>query len=114
TSLSIVPDPGIDGSFIGELKGVTVRQALNLILPPLGLDFAIDGGVVRVFKRQPETRLFDINYIATQRTGETAIGTAGAARVSSTTSIDIFADLARGVQTLLSEHATFNIDRQAG
>ena len=29
TSLSVVPDPGIGGTFIGELKNVTVRQALG-------------------------------------------------------------------------------------
>src|ERR1700675_3557272 len=28
TNLSIVPDPAIEGTFIGELKNVTVRQAL--------------------------------------------------------------------------------------
>ena len=56
-------------SFIGELKNVTVRQALGLILPPLGLDYALDGGVIRVFRREPETRIFDINYIAAERAG---------------------------------------------
>jgi type II secretory pathway component GspD/PulD (secretin) len=120
TSLSVIPDPAIGGSFIGELKNVTVRQALGLILPPLGLDYAVDGGFIRVFRRQPETRLFDINYIATQRSGDASIGTAGSsreapfARVSSATSTDLFADLAKGVQTLLSEHAVFNVDRKAG
>ena len=120
TTLSVVPDPAISGSFIGELKSVTVRQALNLILPPLGLDYAVDGGFVRVFTRQPETRFFDINYIATLRAGEASVGSPGGtrdtpfARVSSTTSTDVFADLAKGVQTLLSEHAAFNLDRQAG
>ena len=29
TNVSIVPDPGVTGSFIGELKNVTVRQALG-------------------------------------------------------------------------------------
>src|SRR5689334_3196541 len=42
TSLSVVPDPSISGSFIGDLKAVTVRQALGLILRPLGLDFSVD------------------------------------------------------------------------
>jgi type II secretory pathway component GspD/PulD (secretin) len=115
TSLSVIPDPQIAGSFIGELKSVTVRQALGLILPQLGLDFAVDGSFVRVFRREPETRLFDINYIATERTGSFNVGEAGAgARVSSTTSADVFADLVKGVQTLLTEHATFNVDRKAG
>jgi type II secretory pathway component GspD/PulD (secretin) len=115
TSLSVVPDPQISGSFIGELKNVTVRQALGLILPQLGLDFAVDGSFVRVFRREPETRLFDINYIATDRTGSFSVGEAGAgARVSSTTNADVFADIVKGVQTLLTEHATFNVDRKAG
>jgi type II secretory pathway component HofQ len=115
TSLSVVPDPQIEASFIGELKNVTVRQALGLILPQLGLDFAVDGSFVRVFRREPETRLFDINYIATERTGSFNVGEAGAgARVSSTTNADVFADLVKGVQTLLTEHATFNVDRKAG
>ena len=43
TNLSIVPDPSISGTFIGELKNVTVRQALSLILPPLGLQYSVDG-----------------------------------------------------------------------
>ncbi len=69
TNLSIVPDPAIGGTFIGELKNVTVRQALGLILRPLGLDYALDGSVIRVFRREAETRIFDLNYIATERAG---------------------------------------------
>jgi hypothetical protein len=74
TALSIVPDPNISGSFIGELKNVSVRQALDLILRPLGLESAVEGTVVRVFKREPETRIFDLNYIATERSSSTSIG----------------------------------------
>jgi type II secretory pathway component HofQ len=120
TSLSVVPDPAISGSFIGELKNVTVRQALGLILPPLGLSYAVDGPFIRVLRREPETRLFDINYIATRRTGASRIGgdagaqTGSFATVSSVMAGDVFGELTRGVQTLLSEHATFNVDRQAG
>jgi MSHA biogenesis protein MshL len=121
TSLSIIPDPAINGSFIGELKNVTVRQALGLILPPLDLDYTIDGGFIRVFKRAPETRLYDINYIATERTAESSLGgdaiarpNGSYARVVSTTKADVFAELTKGVQTLLSDRATFNVDRKAG
>jgi type II secretory pathway component GspD/PulD (secretin) len=114
TSLSVIPAPDVSGMFIGDLKNVTVRQALSLILPPLGLDYAVDAGFIRVFKREPETRLFDINYIATQRAGTSTLGLANTAVVSSTTKTDLFGDLAKGVQSLLSEHATFNVDRKAG
>lgn len=120
TSLGVVADPAITGTFAGELKNVTVRQALASILPPLGLDFSVAGTIVRVFRREPETRIFDVNYIAAERTGSNTIGatpTAGigtGASVSTTIRNDLFAELSRGVQTLLSEHATFNVDRKAG
>ncbi len=121
TTLSIVPDPAISGSFIGELKNVTVRQALELVLAPLGFDYRADGGLVRVFPRALTTRIFDVNYIATERTGASTVGgdvggpgTTASASVASTTRTDVFADLARGVQSLLSERATFNVDRTAG
>jgi type II secretory pathway component HofQ len=117
TNVSIVPDPAITGSFIGELKNVTVRQALDLILRPLGLDYALEGPVVRVFKREPETRIFDLNYIAAERIGSSIVtGEVGrsAASVSTSTKTDLFGDLANGVRTLLTEHAAFNVDRKAG
>jgi MSHA biogenesis protein MshL len=118
TSLSMIPDPGISGVFIGELNNVTVRQALDLILQPLGLDYRVDGGFIRVFKREPEMRLFDVNYIATERTSTVATGTGAPggtmAQVSSRTATDIFSDLAKGVQPLLSERASFSLDRNAG
>jgi MSHA biogenesis protein MshL len=118
TNLSIVPDPAIGGTFIGELKNVTVRQALGLILRPLGLDYALDGSVIRVFKREAETRIFDLNYIATARAAQATVGGDGGPRtsasVSSATKADVFEDLANGVRTLLNERATFNVDRKAG
>jgi type II secretory pathway component HofQ len=118
TSLSIVADPSIGETFIGELKNVTVRQALGLVLRPLGLDYSVDGTFIRVFRRAPETRLFDVNYIANERVGQTSVAGDGAGRsraeVSTAAKNDVFADIARGVQSLLSERATFNVDRKAG
>lgn len=121
TSLSVVPDPGIGGSFIGDLKSVTVRQALGLILRPLGLDFTADGPVIHVFRREPETRLYTIDYPAAERTGDASVGIDPAARVNGsyarvTTSVrtDVFADVAKGIQGLLSNRGTFNVDRKAG
>src|SRR5205823_1330566 len=110
TGLSIVPDPAIGGTFIGELKNVTVRQALGLVLPPLDLQYSVDRTFIRVFKRAAETRIFDLNYAATERLGAATAGGRGdggsSATISSTTKTDVFADLTNGVRTLLSEHAT--------
>ena len=118
TPLSLVPDPGVGGTFIGELKSVTIRQALTLILQPLGFEYTVDGSVIRVFRREAETRIFDVNYIATVRTGESLVASNGAGRthadVSTASRADLFADLAGAVKPLLSEKATFSIDRKAG
>jgi len=116
TNLSIVPDPGIGGTFIGELKNVTVRQALGLILRPLGLDYALDGSVIRVSRREAETRIFDLNYIATERAGQSTVAGEGSSRasVTSSTKTDLFEEVANGVRTLLTERAAFNVDRKAG
>jgi type II secretory pathway component GspD/PulD (secretin) len=118
TNLSIIPDPAIGGTFIGELKNVTVRQALGLILRPLGLDSALDGSVVRVFRREPETRIFDLNYIAAERAGASTVAAEGGPRTSAsvTNSVraNVFEDLANGVRTLVTERAAFNVDRKAG
>jgi MSHA biogenesis protein MshL len=118
TNLSVVPDPTISGTFIGELKNVTVRQALGLILRPLGLDYSLDGGVVRVFRREAETRIFDLNYAVTERVGQATVSADGGARtgasVTTSTKTDVFQELANGVRMLLTERATFNVDRKAG
>jgi type II secretory pathway component GspD/PulD (secretin) len=118
TNLSVVPDPTISGTFIGELKNVTVRQTLGLILRPLGLDYSLDGGVVRVFRREAETRIFDLNYAATERVGQATVAAGDGARtgasITTSTKGDVFQELANGVRMLLTERATFNVDRKAG
>lgn len=118
TSLSIVPDPDVSGSFIGELKNVTIRQALTLILQPLGFDHTVTGTIVRVFRREAETRIFDVNYIATVRTGESLVGADGAGRthadVSASARTDLFAELANAVKPMLSDKASFSLDRKSG
>ena len=69
TRLSVVPDPDVQGTFRGDLKNVTLRQALEMILQPHGFDYSVQGNLIRVFKRRLETRRFDLNYVVTRRTG---------------------------------------------
>jgi MSHA biogenesis protein MshL len=69
TNLSVIPDPGIDDTWVGEIKDVTIREALDLVLEPLGLDYSIRGNIIRVFERELEMRLFNIDYVITQRGG---------------------------------------------
>lgn len=118
TTLSIVPEPTTTGKFIGDLKNVTIRQALGLVLEPFGLDFTADGGVIRVLKREPETRIYDLSFLASERAGTSSVGSeataASNARVTTTTKADVFTDVARGLPTILSDKGTFNVDRKAG
>jgi type II secretory pathway component GspD/PulD (secretin) len=117
TNLSLVPDPSVTGTFIGELKNVTLRQALGLILQPFGLDFSAEGGVIRVFRRALDTRLYDVSFLALARAGSTSVGTdsnGSTARVTTSSGSDVFADIAKGIPTILSDKGTFNVDRKAG
>ena len=121
TRLSVVPDPDVQGTFKGELKDVTLRQALEMILQPNGYDYSVQGNLIRVFKRRFETRRFDLNYVITRRTGSRTVsastgfanGQGSSADVTDTDAGDIFSDLATGVQTLLSAEGRFNLDRKA-
>jgi MSHA biogenesis protein MshL len=83
THLSVIPHPSLDQTFIGDLKNVSLREALDLILEPLGLDYSLRGQVIRVFPRELETRFYSIDYVITQRTGSRSIAaTTGASGVS--------------------------------
>ena len=119
TRLSVVPDPDVQGTFRGDLKDVTLRQALEMILQPQGYDFSVQGSLIRVFRRRLETRRFDMNYVITRRSssrtvsGSTAVGGGSSADVSSADAGDIFADVEAGVRTLLSPEGRFNMDKKA-
>jgi len=73
TRLSVIPHPSLEQTFIGDLKNVSLREALDLILEPLGLDYSVRGQVIRVFPRELETRFYSVDYVITQRTGSRSI-----------------------------------------
>ncbi len=134
TRLSVVPDPDVQGTFRGDLKDVTLRQALEMILQPHGFDYSMQGNVIRVFKRRFETRRFDLNYVVTRRSGSRTLaasnsitpsgasgmnpgtqagGQGSSAEVTGSDNGDIFSDVSAGVQTLLSPDGRFNMDKKA-
>lgn len=119
TRLSVIADPSINQTFVGELKNVTIREALDVILEPAGLDYSIRGEVIRVFPRELETRFFNIDYVSTQRTSSRTVAGTGAStggspsRVTGTDSADVYAELAEGVKSLLSAEGRMNVDRTA-
>jgi MSHA biogenesis protein MshL len=70
SELNIVIDPDLNGKVTIDLKRVTLKEALDAILSPLGWTYRIDGNFIRVSRPQMETRLFKLNYIATKRSGK--------------------------------------------
>ena len=96
TPFSVVVDPGVSARFAGELKNLTLRQALESVLRPAGLDYDADGTVLRIGPRTAETRWFAIDHLAAPRAG-----------------LDYFADLGTGVQTLLSASGKYHLNRAA-
>jgi len=118
TRLSVIPDPSLGQTFLGDIKNVTIREALDLILEPLGLDYTVRGQVIRVFPRELDTRLYSIDYVITQRSGSRSMagstGVGGStSHVSGTDSPNFYVDLAEGIRALLSAEGRMNLDRTA-
>lgn len=84
TEVNIVFGPDVEGQVTVDLKRVTLEEALDALLTPIGLTWRREGNFLRVSKPGLETRIFTVNYIATVRSGGSttaaaAGGTAGAA-----------------------------------
>ncbi len=73
SELNIVMDPELSGKVTIDLKRVTLKEALDAILSPIGWNYSIEGKFIKVLKPQMETRLFTLNYIATKRSGKREI-----------------------------------------
>jgi MSHA biogenesis protein MshL len=71
SSYSLIMEPGIDTPIpVLDLKNVTMEEALQSILPGLGLEYRLEGNVLKVSKPMMQTRLFYMNYIAATRSGK--------------------------------------------
>jgi MSHA biogenesis protein MshL len=71
STYSLIVDPGVDATIpMLDLKNVTLEEALQLMLPGLGLEYQLDGSRLKVGKPRMQTRLFYMNYIAAARSGK--------------------------------------------
>jgi MSHA biogenesis protein MshL len=121
TPFSVVADESVGGSFTGELKEMTMREAIEAVLFPRDLDYDVQGDLIRVFSRKPQTRLYPIDYLNVRRTSQRSVRStvsipaqvAGGA-LSSSIESDRFDELTKGIVTLLSSVGRVHIDRTAG
>jgi type II secretory pathway component GspD/PulD (secretin) len=114
TPYSVAIDSDAAGSFRGELKQLTLREALFALLTPLGLGFQLEGTVIRVTHGRTETRTFDLNLLAVQRGLTRTAGGPNATLSTTMAPEDAFAAVADGVRSLLSPNGTVHVDRRAG
>jgi MSHA type pilus biogenesis protein MshL len=96
SELNIVIDPDLNGKVTIDLKRVTLKEALDAILSPMGWTYRTDGKFIKVSRPQMETRLFKLNYIATKRSGKREV------YVSTSTGGGVQASPLPGQQTVLS------------
>lgn len=114
TPFSVAIDPAVSGTFIGDLKDVTLRQAIDAVLAPNDLAFQMDGTVIRVFPKRAETRLFDLNFLNMQRTWERSLEADDSTLTSRGPQVDVLDEAASGIRSLLTQHGTLHVDRRAG
>ena len=116
TPFSLAVDPDVTGTFRGELKRLTLREALTTLLTPLGLDFDVQGTIIRVMRHRAETRQYDLNLLNVQRGMQrTAANGDGSATISTSVSADeVFAGIADGVKSLLSASGRVHVDPRSG
>jgi len=73
TDLNILVDPDVKGEVTVDLKRVTLEEALDALLSPIGFVWRREGSFVRVSKPTLETRIFTVNYISTRRSGSASL-----------------------------------------
>lgn len=114
---SIAPD--VTGKVTVDLENVTLLQALDAILTPLGLQYEIGGSLLRVARLQMQTRTFSFDYITTQRTVGRSLSTTTVAGGPSTLltgaeTTDLLADIENGLNTLKSENGKIVFHKMSG
>ena len=82
SDLNFVFDPDISGSVTIDLKDVTLADALEMILGPLGLEYRRERNVIRVRKPQLETRIFSLDYVNLTRSGTSTMSVSASAASS--------------------------------
>ncbi|MCJ7494329.1 MAG: secretin and TonB N-terminal domain-containing protein, partial [Deltaproteobacteria bacterium] len=73
SELNIIIDPELSGKVTVDLKRVTLKEALEAILSPIGWTYSLDDKFIKISRLQMEPRLFTLNYIATKRSGKREI-----------------------------------------
>ncbi len=91
TRYNMLIGPEVTGQITVKLKDVTVREALEAIRELYGYEFVIKGNRIAIQPNTLQTRVFQVNYLASRRQGNTELrvtssAIAGGAAAAGTTS----------------------------
>ena len=114
TGFSVAIDADANGTFRGELKHLTLRESLTAVVAPLGLDVEVQGTLIRVRRRQLQTRIFDLDLLNTRRGLSRVTGNGDASVSTVVPQDDAMESVADGIKAMLSERGTAHVDRRAG
>ena len=71
TRYSMVLHPELKGELSVNLKDVTVSEALDTLRDLYGFDYTVQGNRITVLPAALQTRIFQVNYLQAQRSGQT-------------------------------------------
>jgi MSHA biogenesis protein MshL len=117
TRYNMLVGPEVTGSITLNLKDVTVREALESIRELYGYEFAIKGSRIAIQPNTLQTRVFQVNYLASRRQGATELrvtsssitgssGTSGSAAPPGTGTLPLPGSTGNGAGTLTSRVQT--------
>lgn len=73
TRYNMLIGPEITGQITVKLKDVTVREALEAIRELYGYEFVVKGNRISIQPNTLQTRVFQVNYLASRRQGNTEL-----------------------------------------
>ncbi len=73
TRFNMLVGPEVTGTITVNLKDVTVREALESIRELYGYEFTIKGNRISIQPNTLQTRVFQVNYLASRRQGATEL-----------------------------------------
>ena len=110
-------DPAVNGMFTGELSDLTLRQALEAVLVPAGLDIGGAAASSTSFPAAPRRGCSRSASSTPRAAGAGATGASdagGSGELTATVDADFFGELTAGIQALLSPAGRVHLDRTAG
>lgn len=112
---NIIVDPDVSGKVTATFKNLTLDKVLDVLLDPLGLEYVIEGNILRISKPKMVSRTFNFTYTTSSRVSrDYVLAVTGAAdftldqdnvsygSVSTEESVDVWSELESGIGALMT------------